>query len=167
MILVALVGSGWIYATRVPDQADTAAQVAARVNFAAPDFSAATLDGRTVALRDLRGKTVLVNFWATWCPPCRAEMPTIQSVYAAHPDGLTVLAIDEVEAPGVVRDFVGSLGLGYPILLDADGSIGQQFRVQGLPTSYFIDRDGIIRAANLGPMDRAYVEAHVDALAAR
>jgi thiol-disulfide isomerase/thioredoxin len=165
--MVALAGSGWIYYTRVPDQQDTASQVAAHVNFRAPDFSSTTLEDGPIALRDLRGKVVLLNFWATWCPPCRAEMPAIQSVYQAHPGDMVVLAVNEAEAPGVVKDFVSPFHFGFPILLDRDAAIAQRFRVQGLPTSYFVDRDGIIRAASIGPMDRATIESRVAALTAR
>lgn len=166
MLIVALVGSGWIYYTRVPNPDDTASQVAAHVNFRAPDFSATTLEGAPIAIHDLRGKVVLLNFWATWCPPCRAEMPAIQSVYQAHPGDMVVLAVDESESPAVVRDFVSPFHFGFPILLDPDGAIAQSYRVQGLPTSFFVDRDGVIRAANVGPMDRGYIESHAAALAA-
>jgi thiol-disulfide isomerase/thioredoxin len=167
MAIVALAGAGWIYLTRVPDASEVAASVAAHVNFRAPDLSLDALDGRHFSLSGLQGKIVLVNFWATWCPPCRSEMPAIQAVYQAHRDELVVLAVNEAEDPEIVKGFVGSYAFGFPILLDRDGSTGRQYQVMALPTSFFIDRAGTIRAANFGQMDQAYIQAQIVSLAAR
>ncbi len=161
---VAIAGSGWIYYTRVPDNITGAAGVAAHVNFRAPEFTLTTLDGKPVTSSDLRGKVVLVNFWATWCPPCRSEMPDIESAYQAHRDQFVVLAINDAEDGGTVKQFVDQFHFTFPILLDRDGAVGKRFQVQALPSSFFIDRAGIIRAANVGQMDRAYIEAQLAAL---
>jgi cytochrome c biogenesis protein CcmG/thiol:disulfide interchange protein DsbE len=162
--IVAIAGSSWIYFTRVPDDAETIARVAAHVNFRAHAFTLTTLDGKSVSLNDWRGKIVLVNFWATWCPPCRSEMPDIEAAYQTHRDNFVVLAINQSESVDAAKRFADEFHLTFPILLDTTGSVGQQFQVQALPTSFFIDPNGIIRAANLGQMNRAYIEAQIAAL---
>jgi cytochrome c biogenesis protein CcmG, thiol:disulfide interchange protein DsbE len=164
MIFAALAGSAWIYATRMPTQS-IANLVAPRVNFPAPAFTLNTLDDKTISLDDLRGKVVIVNFWATWCPPCRAEMPMLQAYSAENKNrGVIVLAIDVGEEKEVTQKFAADLGLTLPILLDHDTTVMTQFRVQALPTSFFIDREGVIRAVYLGAMNRAYVESQVNPL---
>ncbi len=162
MVGVAIVGSAWIYFTRVPVDTASAARVAPRENFRAPEFSLPALDGRQVSLNDLRGQIVLINFWATWCPPCRAEMPEIQALYESHRgQNFTVLAINQAEDDRSASQFAQQLRLTFPILLDRDGAIARQYQLQALPTSFFIDRDGVIRAASLGQMNRAYMEAEL------
>jgi peroxiredoxin len=166
--VVAIVGGAWIYFTRVPGDttnAASAAMAAARVGFRAPGFALPTLNGAQVALDDLRGKVVLVNFWATWCIPCRAEMPEIQAAYQAHRDQeFIVLAINVAEDDNTVMQFVEEFHLTFPILLDRVGAVVRQYQVQALPTTLFIDRAGVIRAANVGAMNRAYIEAQLTAL---
>ncbi len=166
MAVVAIVGSGWVYLTRVPSDAETVARVAAHVDFRAPAFTLTALDGKSISLNDGRGKIVLVNFWATWCPPCRSEMPDIQAAYLAHRSEFIVLAINQSESDEAVKQFADEFHLTFPLLLDRDGAVSRQFQVQALPTSFFIDRAGVIRAANLGPMNRAYLEAQIAALGA-
>ena len=166
-MLVAILGGAWIHLTRVPSDDQIAKDVAAHVDFQAPNFSLATLDGKSISLNDLRGQVVLVNFWATWCQPCRAEMQDIQTAYQNHPNEFVVLAVNTAEGDLLVRKFVDQFHLPFPILLDPDGAAAKAYRVQGLPTSYFIDRTGIVRAANVGGMNRAYIEAQIAALGAR
>ena len=131
-----------------------------------PPLELKDLSGRVHRLADYRGKVVLINFWATWCPPCRTEMPDIQAAAQAHPDGLVVLAINNAEDAETVKRFAQQFNLTFPILLDSDGSVARKYGVQGLPTSFFIDRAGIVRAANMGAMSRAYIEAQIAALGA-
>lgn len=122
----------------------------------APDFTLKTLDGHTVRLSELRGKkVVLINFWATWCPPCRLEMPTMQQIYAEYKDrGFEILAVNiESDAEQAISDFVKELRLTFPILLDPDMKITRKFRVIGLPVSVLIDRQGIVRAKEIGYHD--------------
>lgn len=165
LVVVALLGGAWIQFARVPTETDLATVTAAHVNFRAPDFALKTWDGKSVALSNYRGKVVLINFWATWCPPCRSEMPEIQSAAQANPDKLVVLAIDYMETPDLVKPFVEELGLQFPILLDSDGAVARQYNVQGLPTSFFIDPTGIVRVTNVGGVNRAYIEAQIEVLA--
>jgi cytochrome c biogenesis protein CcmG/thiol:disulfide interchange protein DsbE len=117
-------------------------------------------------LTNLRGRVVLVNFWATWCPPCRIEMPEIQSAYQARRDDLVVLAVNQAEDDDSVKRFVDEFHLTFLILLDRDQAIGRRFQVLALPTSFFIDREGVIRAVHTGQIDRAYIEAQLSALPA-
>ena len=118
----------------------------------APDFQLPNLDGKTVSLSDLRGKPVLLNFWASWCRPCRDEMPHIQQVYEEWSDkGLVVLAINLGESSSKVKEFVQSYGLPFPVLLDTKGDIAQKYNVRGLiPTTFFIDKNGIIQVKKIG-----------------
>lgn len=165
MLLAALLGGAWIYRTRVPVEMTGLPGQAAHTNFRAPAFTLAALDGTTVSLTDLRGRIVLVNFWATWCVPCRSEMPAIEAAYQAHAvHDFAVLAINVGEDDNTVKTFVDEFHLTFPILLDRDLKVVQQYEVQALPTSLFVDRDGIIRATSLGGMNRASIEAELATL---
>jgi cytochrome c biogenesis protein CcmG, thiol:disulfide interchange protein DsbE len=124
--------------------------LAPRKDSPAPDFSLPTLSGETVSLKQFRGKPVVLNFWATWCLPCREEMPLLQKVYAQNEPGLEILAINNAEADSAVRPFAEELGLSFPVLLDSDGAITRLFRVSGFPASIFIDSEGIIRYQHVG-----------------
>jgi thiol-disulfide isomerase/thioredoxin len=123
---------------------------------AAPDFVLASLDGSPVRFSDLRGKPVLVNFWASWCTPCRKEMPDIVRAYGQHPGAFTVLAVDLQENAEQVRQFASEFGMTFPIVIDTTGSVGDAWRiggpVQGIPSSYFIDAQGVVQAREYGPM---------------
>ena len=124
----------------------------------APDFALRTLEGKTVQLSEFRGKkVVLINFWATWCPPCRLEMPTMQQIYSEYKaKAFEVLAVNiEPDAKQEIRDFMKELRLIFPIALDPDMKVTSKFRVIGLPVSVLIDRQGIIRAKDIGYHDWA------------
>lgn len=141
------------------DPAPVSAPVGLEVGQRAPDFEAQTLDGETVALSDYRGQTVLVNFWATWCGPCREEMPDFETIYNLHrAEGFVVLAVNNAEDRGTVRAFAGELGLTFPIVLDETGAINDTLygsAIQGYPTSLLIDPDGIIVQRFSGPVNGA------------
>ncbi len=111
----------------------------------APDFSLPDLDGKTHRLSDYRGKVVVVNFWATWCPPCRFEMPSMQSAWLKTKDkGVVILAIDVGEDEDTIFTFTGDYPVEFPLLLDEDSKIIHQWSVRGLPTTFVIDPDGRI-----------------------
>jgi peroxiredoxin len=129
----------------------------------APDFELASLDGHKVKLSDYRGKAVLLNFWATWCPPCKIEMPwfvELQKQYAK--DGLVVIgvAMDDSE-PQKISEFAHEMGLNYPVLLGTDQVSDDYGNVQYLPTTFYIDRDGRIVSKAAGLFDRKQVEDDV------
>ncbi|UCC65766.1 MAG: redoxin domain-containing protein [Anaerolineae bacterium] len=166
MLLLLALGVVWIALSRVPVEAASARRDRAplpQTGFAAPDFTLHTLDGQTVRLSDLRGQAVLVNFWATWCPPCRAEMPAIQQVYDRYRDhGFTVLAVNLQERDAQVAAFADQFGLTFPILLDRSGDVFERYRVRALPSTFFIDRSGGIRNVTVGgPMTEAFIEGQV------
>ncbi len=132
-----------------------AGKVGNRVGQQSPDFSVKTMDGQTVRLSDLRGKPVLVNFWATWCGPCTTELPNIEKAYEAFAqDGLQVLALDNIDSDSIpsVRDYIRKFGLTFTIGLDEGNQVyDKTYAAFGLPTSVLIDRNGIIRAKKAGP----------------
>jgi len=123
----------------------------------APDFRLETLDHGTVSLSDFRGQTVVLNFWATWCPPCRAEMPEFAQLYGerAAAGDLVVLAVNFTpeDTRAAAASFAAERDLAFPIALDtADGAVATRFGVRGLPATFFIDPDGVLRSRVLGPV---------------
>ncbi len=134
----------------------------------APDWALESLDGDRLTLSGLRGQVVVLNFWATWCPPCRNEMPAIEEVYRTYRDqGLAVMAINVQEAEQQTRAFVDEMGLTFPVLPDRDGSVSTIYRVTSLPTTFVIDRAGTIREIAVGgPLSRAYIASTVAPLLA-
>lgn len=141
---------------------------APREGFAAPDFQLPLLGGGEVALADLRGNVVIVNLWASWCPPCRAEMPALQEVYEAYRDrGLEVLAVNTTyqDSEGAAARFVQEYGLRFPVPLDQTGDVSRSYLLRALPTTFFIDRDGVIRNVVIGgPMSKTTIQTTVEAL---
>lgn len=117
----------------------------------APDFELDTLDGQTLVLSQLKGKPVLVNFWATWCGPCRYEMPFLQQVYEEWPDDkLVLLAVNVGESSSDVSQFMQSQGFSFTVLLDSQAAVAQQYNVMGIPSTFFIDSDGVIQNIKVG-----------------
>lgn len=116
----------------------------------APSFEAKTLEGKMVSLSDYRGKVVLLTFWATWCEPCKKEMPEIQAAYEKHQEGLVVLAVNFGENLDTASDFAHHGKLTFPVLLDRRVNIAERYGVISLPVTFFIDQDGIIRERVVG-----------------
>jgi len=118
---------------------------------AAPDFQLQDIEGQTVTLGNLTGYPVMINFWASWCGPCRHEMPFIQQIYEDwQGEGVILLSINLKETYSVATQFMEDNELSFPVLLDADGSVGLDYNVGGIPTTFFIDEYGIIQAKKLG-----------------
>ncbi len=143
---------------RAQIQADGAA---GRIGAVAPDFEWTGPDGETLRLSSYRGKVVVVNFWATWCPSCRSEMPALQRVAASEPD-VVVLEVDLMEPGDKARSFLDSLGLDrlQPVL-DSDGATTLRYGVLSLPSTFFIDKDGVIRHLELTPMSEEQMRTGV------
>ena len=125
----------------------------------APDFRLQDLDGRVVMLSDFRGKTVVLNFWASWCPPCREEMPEFQALWdergAEGSDDLVVLAVNFLrdDSVGAATNFIQANDFTFPVIFDTTrGEVAQRYGVRGLPATFFIDRNGIVRTTALGPV---------------
>lgn len=163
-VVVLVAGPVWIASSRPDDTVDI--PPAPRAGAPAPVFDAATLDGATVALADLRGQVVVLNLWASWCAPCRAEMPALERVWQRYADdGVVVLAVNQGEDAATVRDFVQEHDLTFPVALDQREQIGRQYELVAYPTTLFIDREGIVHeVVRGGPMPEALIESQVAAL---
>lgn len=170
MMVVTILGTGWILQSRVPVTGTTngGPLPSPREGFSAPDFTLDMLNGGQITLSDLRGKLVLVNFWASWCPPCRAEMPAIEKVYRSYQElGLEVLGVNttDQDSQTAAASFVQENGLTFPILLDYTGAVSADYNLHGLPSSFFIDREGVIRSVVVGgPMSEALIQSKVEDL---
>jgi thiol-disulfide isomerase/thioredoxin len=126
--------------------------VAPALGYVAPDFELHDLTGNTVSLQSLRGKPVLLNFWSTWCPPCRKEMPDLQAFHATHGAKIHLVGINWGEELGEIKSFLNEYGVTYLNVIDENGKLFVLYQLSGLPTSYFLDEDGIIRGIWLGAM---------------
>jgi peroxiredoxin len=162
-----VLGLAWIFVSADESGVSTSGKIPApQQGFLAPDFELKTPTGETVKLSDLRGKAVLVNLWATWCPPCREEMQTIEKVYQEYKEqGFTVLAVNMTyqDNPLAVMPFVNEQKLTFPILLDETGHMGNAYQLRSLPSSYFIRRDGIINEVVIGgPMSEALLRTRIE-----
>lgn len=132
--------------------------------FLAPDFELVTLEGEMVRLSDLRGRPVVLNFWASWCGPCRIETPHFQEFSENFSDDLVVLGVNQQESAETVEAFAAEFALTYPLLLDARADVYQTYAVFGLPTTYFIDADGIIVDVIPGAATEAVLTEKVESL---
>ena len=112
----------------------------------APDFELSNLDGQVVSLSDFRGKPIFLNFWATWCGPCRFEMPFIQKMYKElSSEGLVILAVNLQENPARVKKFVENLGFTFPVLLATNSEVPLAYNIRAIPATFFVDKNGIIQ----------------------
>lgn len=168
--ILLVVGLAWIFISA--DRSGTSTVVgeipAPREGFLAPDFSLNTPNGEIITLSDLRGQAVLVNLWATWCPPCRAEMPAMQKLYDEYKDqGFIVLAVNMTyqDNPAAIVPFVQENGLDFPILIEETGKVAEQYELRSLPSSFFIDRNGIIQEVIIGgPMSEALLRTRIESI---
>lgn len=168
-LIILTVGLAWIFISADKSGASTSRKIPApQQGFLAPDFELRTPAGKTVKLAELRGQAVLVNLWATWCPPCREEMQTIEKVYQEYKDqGFIVLAVNMTyqDDPLAVMPFVGERGLTFPVLLDETGEMATAYQLRSLPSSYFVRRDGIINEVVIGgPMSEALLRTRIEDL---
>ncbi len=139
---------------------------AQNVGDTAPAFTLKTLDGNSVSLSDFKGHPIVINFWASWCPPCRDEMPVMVEAYRTHKDsGLIILAVngrDQETSTRAVRRFVAEFQMPFPVLLDEHGNVRRRYRLRGLPTSVFIGADGLVRGLIIGPFTPTAFETHLN-----
>ena len=168
-LLILAAGFAWILVSADTSGVSTSGEIPApQQGFLAPEFELGTPTGEIVNLSDLRGQAVLVNLWATWCPPCRAEMQSIEKVYQEYKDrGFTVLAVNMTyqDDPLAVMPFVQEQELTFPILLDETGEMANTYQLRSLPSSYFIRRDGIINEVVIGgPMSEALLRTRIEDL---
>jgi cytochrome c biogenesis protein CcmG, thiol:disulfide interchange protein DsbE len=164
---VLLLGLGWTWLSRVPEAGNADRLPSPRTGFPAPDFVAESSRGERISLAAQRGDVVVVNLWASWCGPCRTEMPVIQQLYEADFDrGLRVLAVNSTvqDREADARGFAQELGLTFPVLLDRDGAVTRRYLVRALPSTFVIDRHGVIRAVIVGGASRAALQSAVEPL---
>lgn len=130
----------------------------------APDFSLTTLDNETVKLSQFRGKPVLINFWATWCPPCREELPLLVKTHQANKDRLVILGVDmdKAEDTGIVRDRVREVGIEYLTLLDPKNEVTNRYQVRAYPTTLFLDKNGVIQRITVGQLTEDTLKAALE-----
>ncbi len=133
----------------------------------APDFALPDLDGETVRLSDFAGRPVVLNFWATWCTPCRVEMPALEEAAADYAGrGLAVLAVNQGETAEQVNDFLTEVGLSLPVLLDAESEVGAAYGAFFLPTTVIVGQDGVVGAVHRGILSREDLDDYLAALPA-
>ncbi|MFN2187739.1 MAG: TlpA family protein disulfide reductase [Candidatus Promineifilaceae bacterium] len=165
IIIVLLAGTAWIAYSQVPPDQETPAKASTEApipGHRAPTFTLETTTEETVSLADFAGKPVVLNFWATWCPPCRAEIPHFQDTSLKY-DGLAViLGIDQGEPLPIVADFAASFGVTYPLLLDSNSDVNRQYNVSALPTTIFIDADGVVSEVYSGMINSAVLEDRIE-----
>lgn len=168
LILAALLGGAWIVVSREtavspPSFTLTEAPI---VGHPAPDFTLQTTLGQSVSMRELVGQPVVLNFWASWCVPCRVEMPYLQQAGVRYNGRAAILGVNQGEANKTVADFGAEYNITYPLLVDTEQAVSQLYDIQGLPTTLFIDADGIVREVIIGAITHAVIQDRVESLLA-
>ena len=171
--LVIIAGGAWILFSSwhvVNSGSDSVASLepAPVVGHIAPDFELATPTGEIIRLSDYRGTPVIVNFWATWCGPCRAEFPEFQEAAVDNADSLVIIGVNSTSTDQAdkIPAFLEEFGITFPIVLDEQGDVVDQYRVLGLPTTVFIDSNGVVNEVFTGPLNKAYIESKISELQA-
>ena len=166
MIGLGLISIGIMFFMVLSDPLAAASQdfstVPVEVNFPAPDLALQDLAGKNVSLANYRGNVVLVNLWATWCPPCKEEMPTLKTFYEKYKDnGFVLIAVNQEEPREIVALFVDEFKLKFPVWLDLDYLAQREFNTMNLPSSYVIDRKGTVRLMWVGGISKRNLEKYV------
>lgn len=156
LFFVALLVAGplWLWTSRLPVTAnpeDLTPEPA--LGRPAPDFTLTTVAGETLQLSELRGQPVVLNFWATWCGPCQREMPALQAASQRYEGEVAFIGVDQGESQAVVAKYIDDLGVTFAVPLDNDMKVGDRYQVQGMPMTFFVDADGVIRHMWMGEMN--------------
>ncbi len=146
------------------DSHESESQPITQKEFPLQDFELSNLEGDLVRLSDFRGRPVVLNFWATWCPPCREEMPLLAEISEEYDEELVVLGVNSMETTQEVGSFITDSGLSFPVVIDADGLVGQQYLIQGLPTTLFIDSEGVLQIRHVGLLNRQVLDDYLSEL---
>jgi cytochrome c biogenesis protein CcmG/thiol:disulfide interchange protein DsbE len=169
VIIILITGLFWIGITSIYIKSTSGSKISIpKEGFPAPDFGLLTPDGEMYQLSTLNDQAILVNFWTSWCPPCKKEMPALESVYQSFKDrGFLVLAVNAThqDSASKAASFSRDNGLTFPVLLDIDGSITSKYQIHSFPTTFFIDKDGFIQEIIIGgPMAEALLRTRVENL---
>ncbi len=154
LLLISLIGMAFY---QVLNQSDPPAK--ADEGSKAVDFTLKNPDGKEITLSDYKGKKVLLNFWATWCNPCKKEMPDMEKIHQSNPD-VVVLAVN-IDSEQDIKGFMNNLNLSFQTVLDIDGEVNKNYKVVSIPTSFFINEEGIIHKKVVGLMDLEQMEKHI------
>lgn len=147
-------GPFWLWTSRLPATANPGElSPEPAVGRIAPDFTLTTVEGETLQLSQLRGKPVVLNFWATWCGPCRREMPTLERASQRFAGRVEFIGIDQGEPADVVVPYLEEVGVTFAVPLDSDMTVGDRYQVRGMPTTFFVDKEGVIRHIWMGEMN--------------
>ncbi|TET26581.1 MAG: TlpA family protein disulfide reductase [Dehalococcoidia bacterium] len=162
LVLLAVALSLMAAPSCTPSPPDTGNDQRPEVGNLAPDFTLTDLDGNSVTLSHFRGKVIFLNFWASWCPPCRAEMPDMEAIYQNYKDqDVVVIGVNVNEAENAVRQFVQQGGYSWTFVIDTTGEVTRSYGATAIPASFFIDREGIIRAVSIGSMSQEVMASHL------
>lgn len=172
IIIVVLLGTAWIFDSRetVKNNQNFLLTEAPIVGHLAPDFTGVTTSGERYTLTDFvdrdgeGGRPVVLNFWASWCGPCRIEMPHFERASLNYDGRATILGINQAESAETVAKFGQTTHVSYPLLVDEDSTINRQYGVANLPTTIFVDANGVIREVFVGTMNQAVLENKIDGL---
>lgn len=168
IVTAALLGGAWIVVSRdaTAESSPTTLAEAPIVGHPAPDFTLVDSVGQPVALSDYAssaaGRPVVLNFWATWCAPCRIEMPHLQNASRKYDGRATILGINQGEPAEMVSEFGNEFDISYPLLVDAGSSVSRLYNVTGLPTTVFIDAGGVVREVVIGMVSQAVLEDRIE-----
>ncbi len=156
LALLALLGWGLARASQGPVEAGPA-----------PDFTLTTFDGQVIRLSDLRGQVVVINFWASWCPPCRDEAPYLEQTWRAYKDkGVMFIGVDYLDTEKKARAYLAEFDITYPNGPDVGTRIADAYRIKGVPETFFVDKRGNLRGVKIGPLQPPELEERLDALLA-
>lgn len=166
LMLVALLGSAWIVVSKesVADPSYVVLKEAPIVGYVAPDFTLTTAVSQTYSLSNYIGQPVVLNFWATWCAPCRIEMPHLQAASEKYNGRITFLGVNDGEDSSLVTDFADEFDLTYPLLLDDGRSVNILYDVRSLPTTLFINADGTVSEVIIGTINQGILEDRIEKL---
>ncbi len=163
IVMVIIAGGGWIFVNRIPQEAQNNQLEPAPVKgHPAPEISLLSTTGERINLSDFRGKPVVINFWATWCTPCRIETPELQELHRERGDEIVIFSVNATQQDGGdIEGFMQEFGMTFPVMLDTDGQAFKDYGVYGLPTTIFVNKHGVIHEVFTGLVNKAIIESKI------